>query len=91
MRFDENDQRFERPRPRGNVELFNPKGKKGAHNQAADSSQPQSQEYGADPGPSRQQVFPNSRAHSETEKKRGDAVKNAILVEKFEQVSLGGS
>lgn len=93
-RLDEQERRFERPRPRGNVELFNPKAKK----MTPQSSHSHSQERGSDSGSNRQrstaQPLPSPSPSSsgsrnpDMEKKRGEAVKNAILVEKIENLSL---
>jgi len=93
-RLDEQDRRFERPRPRGNLELFNPKAKK----LTPQSSHSHSQERGSDSGSNRQrstaQHLPSpspsgsGSMNPEMEKKRGEAVKNAILVEKIENLSL---
>lgn len=70
MRLEDMDGGFERPPPKGNVELFNPKSvwKPG--------------------GPQSRSPPEGSQDKDKIEKLRGEAVANAILVEKMTMVSV---
>lgn len=93
-RLDEPDRRFERPRPRGNVELFNPKGKKNAAaagNQSGNNSDTGSNRR----GPTSSKSISSSNGAScsnlsvDAERTRGEAVRTSILAEKIDNLSLG--